>query len=152
MKDEHYTPTDDGTVRANSYNVLRDCNAANGSRGPSAYTGAGKALNSVYSPAIFFVTPFTSDDDRNKYQIITRYRYQSKVERLAQALSQLVPSAPVPVLVGYTRRDSEESTKEEGIAGRATLEVDPLRYFMSNREDHDVCPLQIGLWRLWTED
>ena len=146
--------TDDEFFTTNAFITLRD---------GSAYTYSitslvGDAqnpgpLNAIYSPQIFLVTPYTSFSYRQKYGVTSLYKYQNRVHWLGQQISSILPGTGGEYTIsGYNNIDKKEANAAQGYAGRAILEADPDQYRLKLANDPADPGLQMGRWRLWTED
>lgn len=149
-----YTPTDDNTFTTKAFNALRDGTAT--AQSITALIGTDQApgpLNAIYAPKVFVVTPFTSKFDQDNYGITTTLRYETRAQQLAQQVAQTLPgSGGTGLVLGYTRTNKQESTKNPGTAGRAIVEIDPFQRWVTTPHDPTSAGLQIGRWRLWVED
>ena len=149
-----YVPTDDNTFITQGFNALRDGTA--NAQSITALIGSDQnpgPLNTIYSPKVFVLTPYTTFFDRTMFGITTTLRYEQRAQWLAQQISQLLPGSENGGTLGYTRTNPQESTQPAGTAGRAIFEVDPFQYILVSSLDNPEAPgLQIGAWRLWVED
>ena len=150
-----WVPTDDNTFTTKAFNALRDGTAT--AQSITALIGTDQApgpLNTIYSPKVFVLTPYTTDLDRQLYSITTTLRYEARAQQLAQQIAQIVPgSGGTGYTLGYTRTSAQLSTQNPGVAGRAILEVDPFQSWLTTPNAPANSPgLQVGRWRLWVED
>ena len=151
---DDWIPTDDNWFTAHAFNALRDGTVDAVS--VIALIGTDQnpgPLNAIYAPNVFVLTPFTTDFDRDVFGITTKLRYQTRAEQLAQNLAGILPgSGAAGYILGYTRTNVSESTKNSGIVGRAILEVDAFQTWLTTPYAPSDLGLQVGRWRLWVED
>ncbi|KAI3113412.1 hypothetical protein CBS147333_2850 [Penicillium roqueforti] len=149
-----FNPTDDDSFTMNASKSLRDGTLY--AQSITALIGTDHnpgVLNAIYAPKVFVLTPFTTDWDRQYFGISTKFRYQKRAQELAQKIANIVPgSGGNGIILGYTRTSRQASSQEQGIAGRAILEIDPSYTRLTSIHDSSSAGLQIGRWRLWVED
>ena len=139
IQDDSRTPTDDQTFWDQSYNMLENGNPyePRNSVALKKLIGRNGILRKSALPTIFIITPFTTSWDEDYLGITTILRYDARINRLRQALPQLVPGSRMPDVFGYRRTDKATSEDRSGFYGRAIVEWDT----------------RDGLtWRLWVED
>ncbi|KAL9563853.1 hypothetical protein ACKAV7_012025 [Fusarium commune] len=150
--DSNWNTTPDDKFQATTFNALRDGTPDGNAESIAGYVGTDQVpgvLHSMFHPRVFVVTPFTNDLERS-LGVTTTFRYEDRANYLAATVSGIVPGSDSTVL-GYTRTDHIESTKQYGTWGRAIIEYDMLEEIVFG-SDSDITGQFMGRWRLWVED